>query len=560
MNTFIYRFAGRWLKIDHDNPTGQMKVEYNDGITIVSIVSLTDHDSIFKDFVHRRVLVDPPPERVKSSLLYEGGKFIAICSARNDLRSREFTWRGSKLYEGIRIGNLDMKIVVREYDENDNNYKMAELEFNASFGCDIYSEQATEHLDNAVDNIHTACIDKGILGMDRGLVRTLIRKYTTYRNSECGNEDGVEMQQQQTNQQNNNSMTNEVDGIVYAITNDNDRSYVHSYHRKPNPLNHAVGAKHVDIAGVATRKLPKVVRVDNAGDYRSKFTIGFEIEKNELDRSALKEYPLFCGFETDGSCGYEAVTNILPLVPQSKWRDKVFNLMDEAEQIIDDRYSPSDQRCGGHITIAVEGLTGVQLMSRIRKNCGIVYALWRHRLKNRFCNQNTNMYPTSREPRWSNRRRTVNGFSRYSVATAKGNCLEFRIPHRLSSVKQLKLRYELFYEIVDFTINSPRTDHAKLLERLRPIIEKMYDHNQDRVNKVMGLADAFRTFILTKTITEPIAHVLCPDGAYTCSFSSVEYDTELTTLYDDRTIDDNLNNPEWRARFKRAFPNYNLQS
>jgi hypothetical protein len=452
-----------------------------------------------------------------------------------------------------------MQLEVREYGEN--HFNVAQHSFNASYGCDIYSDEAIRHRENVVRNIHTECISNRILDMDEGIVRRLIRTYTTYNNSACGDQNGVEVQQQQqTNQQNNHIMSNEIDGIVYAITNNSDRGYVHSYHRKPNPLNHAVGAKHVDIAGVATRKLPKVVRVDNAGDYRSKFTIGFEIEKNELDRSALKEYPLFCGFETDGSCGYEAVTNILPLVPQSKWRDKVFTLMDEAEQIIDDRYSPSDQRCGGHITIAVEGLTGVQLMSKIRKNCGIVYALWRHRLKNRFCNNNANMYPTSREPRWAHRRRVVNGFSRYSVATAKGNCLEFRIPHRVSSVSQLKLRYELFYEIVDFTINSPRTSHDKLLERLRPIIEKMYGHNSERVNKVMGLADAFRTFILTKTITEPIAHVLCPDGYGSCHLGNVEYDNELSVLYHGRREEDNLNNPEWRARFKRAFPNYNLQS
>jgi hypothetical protein len=113
---------------------------------------------------------------------------------------------------------------------------------------------------------------------------------------------------------------------------------------------------------------------------------------------------------------------------------------------------------------------------------------------------------------------------------------------------------------VDFTINSPRTDHAKLLERLRPIIEKMYGHNSERVNKVMGLADAFRTFILTKTITEPIAHVLCPDGYGSCHLGNVEYDNELITLYNGRREEDNINNPEWRARFKRAFPNYNLQS
>lgn len=361
-----------------------------------------------------------------------------------------------------------------------------------------------------------------------------------------------------TQNQNHMKQTNEVDGIVYNVTGVSTRAYVHSYHRKPNPLNHFEGAKHVDITGVPTRKVPKVVHVDSNGDYKSKFTIGFEIEKNELARNAIKEYPLFCGFETDGSCGYEAVTHILPLLPQSKWRDKVFDMFDEASEIIEDAHSPSDRRCGGHITIAVDGLTGTQLMSRIRKNCGIVYALWRHRLKNQYCNKNTNMYPSSRELRYHRREAMVNGYSRYSVALVKGNCLEFRIPHRVSSVKQLKLRYELFYEIVDFTINSPRTDHAKLLERLRPLIMKMYDNNLLKTEKVMKLAEAFRHFILTKEVTEETASIFCPSGIHYSPFTHVRYNSVLVGLHSQQYEEQYNQDPEWRARFKAVFPESNL--
>lgn len=498
--------------------------------------------------------------------------FMSIAVPDTDERSREWVYdKQSDIIYGARRAGSRLYLTTRRVDEdNGSTIQCASLEIsNTSLP---YRQMSSIGISRR-DEIHNTFINvfqfhHSRADFNQGIVRGFLRKYLAYSDSPCGADDNIVSSAQaepappptDTNQLNNSLMTNEVNGIVYATTGFHDRGIVHSYHRKPAPINHAIGAKHVDIAGVSSRKLPKLLRVDNSGDYSSKFTIGFEIEKNELHRDALKEYPLFCGFETDGSCGYEAVTNILPLLPDSKWRDKVFALMDDASKIIEDTYSPSDQRCGGHITIAVEGLTGTQLMSRIRKNCGIVYALWRHRLKNRFCNANANMYPTSREPRSSQRRRTVNGFSRYSVATVKGDCLEFRLPHRVSSVKQLKLRYELFYEIVDFTINNPRTDHSKLLERLRPIIMKMYDNNLDRVDKVIGLASGFREFILTKTITEPVAHVLCPDGAFSSYLSYVDYATDLVNLYQGRHDSVVVNDTEWRARFKRAFPNCSLPS
>lgn len=75
------------------------------------------------------------------------------------------------------------------------------------------------------------------------------------------------------------------------------------------------------------------------------------------------------------------MTHILPLLPSGGWRTKVYDMMHKAERIIDDRYSPSDRRCGGHITIAVDGLSGDRLREAVRKNSGIIYALFRNRLK-----------------------------------------------------------------------------------------------------------------------------------------------------------------------------------
>jgi hypothetical protein len=291
-----------------------------------------------------------------------------------------------------------------------------------------------------------------------------------------------------------------VQGIQYNLTGERERGSVASYHRKPSPINHGRGAKACDIAGL--KKAQRGNFVESFGDFRSKFTIGFEVEKNSLHRGAVKEYELFCGFETDGSCGYEAVTHILPLVPASTWRNKVFDMMHKASRIIEDSYSPSDRRCGGHITIAVEGFSGDDVRRMVRGNCGILFALFRKRLNNSYCGYNKTML----EATASNH---VGGFHhKYQVALVKGNCLEFRLPSRFESVKQMIRRYELMHELVDFSVNKPNGSHEAFLKTIRPIIKSMYNGDDAKVEEVFQMARHFRKFIIEGRADESIRQYL----------------------------------------------------
>lgn len=291
-------------------------------------------------------------------------------------------------------------------------------------------------------------------------------------------------------------MTNE---LIYTVTGERQRGEVSSYHHKPNPLFLNKSKFKNDIAGLK-KSDRKALRFDGV-EYASNFTIGYEVEKNSLSRNAVKEYPLFCGFERDGSCGYEAVTHILPLLPAGKWRTKVFNLFHQAEKIIDDRFSPSDRRCGGHITIAVDGLNGDEVRELVRKNCGIILSLFKKRLSNSFCNHNRTLLSESAD--YS----VIRGgwHSKYQVALVKGNCLEFRIPSRFQSVKQCMRRYELFYELVNFSINKPNGSHDAFLKVIKPIILSMYNGNIEETNEVLRLAKLFREYIVNNTIHPDIA-------------------------------------------------------
>lgn len=300
-------------------------------------------------------------------------------------------------------------------------------------------------------------------------------------------------------------------GIVYTTTGETRRGQVQGYHNKPNPIFLNKTAHRVDVAGLKPIDRRTAIKFDGR-EYESKYTIGFEVEKNTLSRGAVKEYELFCGFETDSSCGYEAVTHILPLLPCGQWRTKVYDMMHKAEKVIDDRYSPSDRRCGGHITIAVDGLTGDEVRERVRKFSGILLALFRKRLNNVYCGANRRMQ--------SNNDDTFNSYSgtsayyrtgnhwKYQTALVKGSCLEFRLVSKFESVKQMMRRYELVYELVNFATNKPNGSYASFLKVIEPIIVSMYNGDKEKAEAVMKLSVYFQKFINTGVVSEEIAEYL----------------------------------------------------
>jgi len=97
---------------------------------------------------------------------------------------------------------------------------------------------------------------------------------------------------------------------------------------------------------------------------------------------------------------------------------------------------------------------------------------------------------------------------KYQVALVKGNCLEFRLPSRFESVKQMIRRYELMHELVDFSVNKPNGSHEAFLKTIRPIIKSMYNGDDTKTEEVLELARKFRKFILTGTAEVEIRQYL----------------------------------------------------
>jgi len=285
-------------------------------------------------------------------------------------------------------------------------------------------------------------------------------------------------------------------GIVYTTTGDRERAEMNNYHRKPSVIDLSKGATENDVKNIKS----KVTQSNRF--YQSNYTIGFEIEKNEFGRGQRKEYALIQGYERDGSCGVEAVTNILPLLPPSQWRNKVFDMVFKAKGILDDEKSPSNQRCGGHITIGVNGLYGEELLEKVRLNASILMALFRKRLKNGYCRHNLRMQHRDDANHY-------NGWHhKYQLALTKGSVVEFRLPNRISSYKQMFRRYELMYHIVDFSITKPNGRFDNLLKKVEPIILSMYEGDKDKVEYIKTLAKDFRKFVKSGEIHERIAEFI----------------------------------------------------
>lgn len=249
-----------------------------------------------------------------------------------------------------------------------------------------------------------------------------------------------------------------------------DADYINTYHTSKNFVERIIGG--------------------------SVFTIGFEVEKKhfELENETAEEdgdfvgtYDLFAGYECDSSCGVEAVSHILPLCgPRHRFRNKVFDLMDEARDIIN---SPTDKSCGGHVTVAVKGeYDGYNIVDKMRQPLALIYALYRWRLKRTYCEQNK---PAKRE----------NNYKYSPVHVKSGGKVELRLPSAVRNVKQLKLRYDLIYKIMYHSFTRP-VSFEVFLQKVRHIVKKMYNGNDRKVDIIYDIARDFRRYLIAEEITD----------------------------------------------------------
>lgn len=114
--------------------------------------------------------------------------------------------------------------------------------------------------------------------------------------------------------------------------------------------------------------------------------IGLEVEKEHsgLDRDK-NVWKLFTetgwAKEVDGSLGtggFELVSPILPLMDWSVTKKAI----NKVKRYVNATYSSN---CGGHINLSKRGETSTWVMERLKNSIGILYAIYKSRLTNRYC-------------------------------------------------------------------------------------------------------------------------------------------------------------------------------
>ena len=318
-------------------------------------------------------------------------------------------------------------------------------------------------------------------------------------------------------------MENRNTGIIYTKTGESRRGKIRQYHRTQGwELWKNKSKWKTDLKGMSPTEISETIDEVN-NEYECKFRIGFEVEKSYFFHNngqtgsthsndygdAVGEYELFRGFETDSSCGVEAITHILPLLPKGRWRTKVFDMFHKARYILEDEYSMSNGKCGGHICLSVDGISSRELFEGVRKFSGIIQSLYRMRLYktegNNYCNLNMTM-STGSTRNWTNAgyRESMcfqnSSYGKYSFCKLSDKFIEFRVPPRVTGVKCLQLRYELMYELVKWGVkyrNVAVTSsiYTKFLRAVKPIILRICSQDEVKTNVIVKESRKFQRFI-----------------------------------------------------------------
>ena len=222
---------------------------------------------------------------------------------------------------------------------------------------------------------------------------------------------------------------------------------------------------------------------DHSDGSKVKFGIEVEKEDQEVLESAY-HHELFDSTdwakERDGSLrggGYELVSPIYDLMNLTKFYKALEN--DDIARHINGDYS---DRCGGHITVSVEGYTASELYEGMTGFFPLIYGLYPKRTTQNYCKARC--------------KRTM-GMSpdKYSAFYIKHGMLESRIFPAFRNVDNVKWRIELM-QIVIGNINASENEVLKMLvnrnSKLHKHIVKMYKaSSRDVATSLMDLCNRF---------------------------------------------------------------------
>ena len=213
----------------------------------------------------------------------------------------------------------------------------------------------------------------------------------------------------------------------------------------------------------------------------SPFLIGFEIEKTNIfgyrsEGEPVGEYDLIAGWELDGSCGVEGVTNCYDLLDP--------NVMTMFERHVSEASGalaePCDSSCGGHINISWQGKTPRETLAAFKVFAPLWYALFRRRLNNTYCREDKKIEDRG---------------IKYSPVRCKSFGIELRLPSRVLNAKHLLRRARLI-TITCRAMEESWTLNRFIRESRGILLKEAYNGDRKRYAKALRLARQFRIWML----------------------------------------------------------------
>jgi len=233
---------------------------------------------------------------------------------------------------------------------------------------------------------------------------------------------------------------NENDGEYYGEPQDNE-SYTRSYHNGSY----------------------KSQNFDN----KSPFKIGFEIEKEDKDilesiyiDSFEEETGHLWRKETDGSLdsysGFELISPTFELDI-----DKIFNLIESNNTLLDHINAKFGYSCGGHINLSKNGLSGNEFFDLVKGYTPLFYSLYYGRVDKTYSKGKSNQD-------------LKNENQKYQAIKIHDNRVEFRIISAVVNVTTLKWRTKLMQLICENPTDSAIKAYFNIETVFAPLIAEMY--------------------------------------------------------------------------------------
>jgi len=182
-------------------------------------------------------------------------------------------------------------------------------------------------------------------------------------------------------------------------------------------------------------------------DNKSKYRIGYEIEKEDEDvlRSInIQDFEDSTNHiwrkERDGSLnddnGYELISPTFELNI-----DKIFELIEGNDILVRHINANTSSRCGGHIHLSQNGLSGNELFDKIKGYTPLFYALYYGRVNKTYC-------------KGKNNKDLKEDNEKYQAIKIHSDRVEFRIISAVHNVNTLKWRTKLLMMI----LQNPTSD------------------------------------------------------------------------------------------------------